>query len=329
MFTASKYGFTKRTKVMGINRNRSQRPINSGLMSQRFAKYWQLYLLLLPAMVYVFIFEYLPMYGVQIAFKDFRSSLGIWGSPWAGFKHFTRFVKYPQFMLLVWNTLSINLYSLAVGFPVPIILALLINEIHAGRFKKIVQMVTYAPHFISTVVICGMIMLFTNKNTGILNHIMSALGLGRTEFLTEPRWFKTVYVLSGVWQNAGWGTIIYLAVLAGVSPELVEAARIDGASRFQVIRHVNIPHLIPTVVILLIMRCGSLLSLGFEKVWLLQNPLNMDSSEIISTYVYKVGLQGAQFSYSSAIGFFNTIINLIFLITVNKISSKVSETSLW
>jgi putative aldouronate transport system permease protein len=314
---------------MGINGNRDQRPINSGLISQRVAKYWQLYLLLLPAAVYVFVFEYLPMYGVQIAFKDFRSSLGIWGSPWVGFKHFARFVKYPQFMLLVWNTLSINLYSLVVGFPVPVILALLINEIHAGKFKKVVQMVTYAPHFISTVVICGMIILFTNKNAGMLNHITSALGLGRTEFLVNPRWFKTVYVLSGIWQNAGWGTIIYLAVLAGVSPELVEAAKIDGASRFQVIRHVNIPHLIPTVVILLIMRCGSLLSLGFEKVWLLQNPLNMDSSEIISTYVYKVGLQGAQFSYSSAIGFFNTIINLIFLITVNKISSKVSETSLW
>jgi putative aldouronate transport system permease protein len=292
-------------------------------------KYGQLYLLLLPAMIYVFIFNYLPMYGIQIAFKDFRPSLGILGSPWTGLKHFIRFANYPYFRLLIWNTLSINLYSLAVGFPVPIILALLINEIRIKKFKKAVQMVTYAPHFISTVVICGMILLFTNKNTGMINHITAALGLGRTEFLSDPRWFKTVYVLSGVWQNAGWNTIIYLAVLSGVSPELVEAARIDGASRLQIIHHVNLPHIIPTVIILLILNCGSLLSLGFEKVWLLQNPLNLDASEIISTYIYKVGLQGSQFSYSTAIGLFNTAVNLVLLVLVNTISAKISETSLW
>jgi putative aldouronate transport system permease protein len=293
------------------------------------AKYWQYYLLLLPALVYIFIFNYIPMYGIQIAFKDYRAGLGIWGSPLAGLTHFKRFVTYPKFALLLWNTISINLYSLAVGFPVPIILALLINEIRHRFFKKFVQMVTYAPHFISTVVICGMIILFTNKNVGMINNLLEMIGCNRVSFMTESGLFKSVYVLSGVWQNAGWGTIIYLAVLSGVSLEQVEAARIDGANRLQVIWHINIPFLIPTVVVLLILNCGSLLSLGFEKVYLLQNPLNLDASEIISTYVYKVGLLGAQFSYSTAIGLFNTICNLILLITVNTISAKVGESSLW
>jgi putative aldouronate transport system permease protein len=269
------------------------------------------------------------MFGIQIAFKDFRPSLGIWGGPFAGFKHFIRFLRYPYFKLLVWNTISINLYSLALGFPLPILLALLINEIQGKGFKKTVQMVTYAPHFISTVVICGMILLFTNKSTGMINHLVAVFGFSRKEFLSDPRWFKSVYVISGIWQNAGWNTIIYLAVLSGVSPELVEAARIDGAGRLRIIWNVNVPHIVPTVIILLILNCGSLLSLGFEKVWLLQNPLNMDASEIISTYVYKVGLQGAQFSYSTAIGLFNTAVNLVLLITVNTLSSKLSETSLW
>jgi putative aldouronate transport system permease protein len=293
------------------------------------AKYWQYYLLLLPALIYIFIFNYMPMYGIQIAFKDYRAGLGIWGSPLSGLTHFKRFIMYPKFSMLLWNTISINLYSLAVGFPVPIILALFINEIHHRFFKKFVQIVTYAPHFISTVVICGMIILFTNKNVGMINNLLNIFGIERIGFMTEPGWFKTVYVLSGVWQNAGWGTIIYLAVLSGVSPELVEAARIDGANRFHIILHINIPFIIPTIIVLFILNCGNLLSLGFEKVYLLQNPLNLDSSEIISTYVYKVGLLGAQFSYSTAIGLFNTACNLILLIAVNTISAKVSKASLW
>ncbi len=292
-------------------------------------KYWQLYLLILPTILYVFIFNYIPMYGVQIALKDFRSSLGIWGSPWVGLKHFIRFINYPYFQTMMWNTLSINLYSLVVGFPMPILLALLINEIRVSKFKKLVQMVTYAPHFISTVVVCGMIILFTSKQTGMINHLISVLGFERIGFMSNPNWFKTVYVLSGVWQNTGWSTIIYLAVLSGVSPELVEAGRIDGASRFGIIRHINLPHILPTVIILLILNCGSLLNLGFEKVWLLQNPLNMDASEIIATYIYKVGLLGAQFSYSAAIGLFNTVINFVLLIAVNYTSKKFSDTSLW
>jgi putative aldouronate transport system permease protein len=230
---------------------------------------------------------------------------------------------------MVWNTFSISLYSLVAGFPAPILMALLINEIKWVRFKKTVQMVSYAPHFISTVVICGMIILFTSKNNGMINHLLAAIGLERIDFMTEPGWFKSVYVLSGIWQNTGWGTIIYLAALSGVSPELIEAARMDGANRLNTIRHVNLPHIMPTVIILLILNCGSLFSIGFEKVWLLQNPLNQDASEIIATYIYKVGLQGAQYSYSTAIGLFNTTINLVLLVLVNTFSGKFSQTSLW
>jgi putative aldouronate transport system permease protein len=230
---------------------------------------------------------------------------------------------------MIWNTLSINLYSLAVEFPAPILLALLINEVKNRHFKKIVQMITYAPHFISTVVVCSMILLFTNSDTGMINHLIGAFGFKPVEFMSEARWFKSIYVISGLWQHVGWNTIIYLAVLSGVSPELVEAAKIDGASRLRIIAHVNLPYLIPTVIILLILRCGSLIRLGFEKVWLLQNPLNLDTSEVISTYIYKVGLMGAQFSYSTAIGLFNTAVNLVLLIIVNTLASKLSETSLW
>jgi putative aldouronate transport system permease protein len=296
---------------------------------REIGKYMQLYILLIPAVVYVFIFSYVPLYGLQIAFKEFRPSLGIWGSPWSGLNHFSRFVQYPFFKTIIWNTLSINLYSLAVEFPAPILLALLINEVKNRNFKKLVQMITYAPHFVSTVVVCGMILLFTNSDTGMINHIIASIGFERVEFLSEARWFKSVYVLSGLWQHVGWNTIIYLAVLSGVSPELVEAAKIDGANRLRIIIHVNLPHIVPTVIILLILRCGSLISLGFEKVWLLQNPLNLDTSEVISTYIYKVGLMGAQFSYSTAIGLFNTVVNLVLLVIVNTLSARLSETSLW
>lgn len=290
---------------------------------------WQLYLFLLPAFAYVFIFNYMPMYGVQIAFKEFRTSLGIWGSSWVGLYNFRKFIEYPYFLRIVWNTLSINLYSLALGFPAPILLALLINEIRNTYFKKTVQMVTYAPHFISTVVICGMILLFLNEDHGFINQFIAIFGFERINFMSEPNWFSSIYVFSNVWQNVGWSTIIYLAALSGVDPEQIEAARIDGAHRLGIIRYINIPHLMPTIVILLILRCGSILSLGFEKVYLLQNPLNLEASEIISTYVYKVGLLNSQFSYSSAIGLFNNVVNLALLVGVNALSRHVSENSLW
>ena len=289
---------------------------------------WQMYVLVLPAMVYVFIYHYLPMYGVQIAFKDFRTSLGIWDSPWVGLKHFQKFINLPIFWTLIQNTLTITLYSLAT-FPLPVIFALMLNEVRSTHLKKTIQIVSYAPHFISTVVLCSMLTLFLNENTGVINSILSMLGLSRISFLTVPAYFPGVVVWSGVWQELGWNSIIFLAALAGVSPELVEAARIDGASRLQIIRHVNLPCILPTVVILLIMRCGSLLSLGFEKVFLLQNPLNLEASRIISTYTYELGLIGGQYSLSSAVGLFNTIVNVILLILVNFIANRLTEISLW
>lgn len=291
-------------------------------------RHWQLYLLVLPAVIYLLIYNYFPMYGLQIAFKNFRTSQGIWNSKWVGMKHFEKFVNLPIFWTLIRNTLTITLYSLAV-FPLPIIFALMLNEVRSARVKKGIQIVSYAPHFISTVVLCSMLSLFLNEGTGVLNSILAMLGLERVSFLTEPAYFSSVVVWSDVWQNLGWNSIIYLAALSSVSPELVEAARIDGASRLQIIRHVNLPCIFPTIVILLIMRCGSLLSLGFEKIFLLQNPLNMEVSRIISTYTYELGLLGGQYSLSAAVGLFNTVINVLMLTIVNGIAKKLTEVSLW
>jgi len=289
---------------------------------------WRLYVLLLPAMAYLFIFNYLPMYGLQIAFKDFRTSIGILGSPWVGLKHFERFVTFPNFWLIVTNTARLGLYALTT-FPCSILLALLINEITNLKFKKVVQMITYMPYFLSTVVICSMIILFFHRDTGFINKIIEILGGERKPFITIPEYFAHIFVWSGVWQGIGWGTIIYLASLSGVSPELIEAARVDGAHRVHVIWHINIPHLIPTVTILLILSCGGILSADFTKVLLLQNPLNLARSQVIATYVYEIGLQNAQFSYASAIGLFNTVVNVSLLLLVNLIARRVSEISLW
>lgn len=289
----------------------------------------QLYLFVLPAFLVTLIFSYIPMYGVIIAFKDFIPSLGIWGSPWVGFKHFQRFFDSYYFWDLIKNTLGISIYSLAVGFPLPIILALALNELKDGRFKKFTQTVTYAPNFISVVVVCGMVIAFLTPSTGIINHLLDFLGFERISFMTDPKWFKTVYVLSGVWQGTGWGSVIYLAALSGVDTQLHEAATVDGATRLQRIWYINIPTIIPTMVILLIMNVGSLMSMGYEKILLMQNALNMDSSNVIATFVYKQGLLDAQYSYASAVGLFNAAINAFLLIAVNKISRKVSETSLW
>lgn len=289
---------------------------------------WQMYVLVLPAFIYVLIFSYFPMYGLQIAFKNYRTGLGIQGSAWVGLKHFRKFVSLPIFFTLLRNTLTITLYSLAT-FPLPIIFSLMLNEVRRTSFKKTIQMASYAPHFISTVVLCSMLTLFLSESSGVLNSLLGLLGIPPTDFLSHPAYFPSIVVWSGVWQELGWNSIIFLAALSGVSPELIEAARIDGASRIQIIRHVNLPTILPTVVILLIMRCGSLLSLGFEKIYLLQNALNLDASRIISTYVYELGLLGGQFSLSSAIGLFNTVVNVILLLIVNAITKKLTDISLW
>lgn len=290
---------------------------------------YQLYLLLLPALLYILIFHYWPMYGVQIAFRDYRASLGFWQSPWVGMKHFTRFFQAPNFLQLLTNTLGLSLYSLVAGFPVPIILAIMLNEVRSTPFKRSVQTIIYAPHFISTVVMCGMIVMFLNPERGIINHLVALLGGPRLDYMTKPEWFKTIYVLSGIWQNAGWGTVIYFAALSTVDPQIVEAAMIDGANRLQKIWFIDLPAIAPTIIILLVLNIGGLLSVGFEKVLLLQNELNMKSADVISTYVYRIGLLGGQFSYSSAIGLFNSVVNFVLLLLANGISRRVSETSLW
>lgn len=295
----------------------------------RVFRNWELYVFIAPAFFYFLIFSYGPMYGIQIAFKNFIPTKGILGSPWVGFDHFTRFFNSYYFWDLLWNTLSLSLYDLAVGFPIPIILALAFNEVKNGYFKRTVQTVTYAPHFISMVVMAGMIITFLSPSSGILIHLIEKLGFDAPQFLTDPRWFKTMYVFSGVWQSAGWGTIIYLAALSGVDPQLHEAAIIDGASRFQRVRHINIPTLIPTMTILLILNMGNLFGVGFEKILLLQNSLNMESSDVISTFVYRSGLVDAQYSFSTAVGLFNSVINAVLLIVVNQIVRRTSENSLW
>ncbi|PWU67301.1 ABC transporter permease [Gracilibacillus dipsosauri] len=297
--------------------------------NRKIIQNWQLYIFILPALLYFIIFHYVPMYGIQIAFKDYVPSLGFLGSEWVGLKHFERFFDSYYFWDLLKNTLGISIYELIVGFPLPILLALLLNEAKDGIYKRTVQTVTYAPHFISVVVISGMIIAFLSPTTGIINHIIQFFGLEPIAFMSDPAWFKTVYVLSGVWQSTGWGTIIYLAALSGVDPQQHEAAIVDGASRFQRIIYINIPTLVPTMIILLIMNLGNIMALGFEKILLLQNPLNMESSNVIATFVYQAGLLDAQYSFAAAVGLFNAVINAILLIAVNQIARKTSETSLW
>jgi putative aldouronate transport system permease protein len=292
------------------------------------ARHWQLYLLILPAVVYLFIFGYMPIYGVQIAFRDYTAKGGITGSEWVGLEHIIKFIKYPNFWDLIKNTLTISIYSL-LTFPLPIIFALMLNELKNQKFKKFVQMITYMPHFLSVVVVCSMLTQFFNQRHGVINTVIEFFGGTRTDFLTMPEYFADLFVWSGVWQSLGWSAIIYIAALSGIPPELVEAARIDGANRLQVIRHVNIPWIIPTIVIMLILSCGSILSVGADKVLLLQNSLNLSTSQVISTYVYEVGINGGLFSYSSAIGLFNNVVNIILLMIVNTISKKVTDNGLW
>lgn len=290
---------------------------------------WDLYLLISPVIAYFIIFYYLPLYGVQIAFKDFSAVKGIWDSPWVGLKHFNRFFDSYYFWRLIKNTLGIGLYQLAVGFPVPIILALMINEVRSTKFKRTVQTVTYAPHFLSTVVMVGMLVIFLSPTTGLVNQVIRLLGGEPIAFMQEPGWFKTVYVFSDVWQQMGWGSIIYLAALTGIDPQLHEAAKVDGASKLRRIWHINLPGIRPTITILLILSMGSIVSVGFEKIFLMQNEINNESSDVIATYVYRSGILGAQYSFSTAVGLFNSIINFILLITVNYAAKKAQGTVLW
>ena len=288
-----------------------------------------LYVLLFPSIILLIMFAYIPMLGLVIAFKDYSPANGILNSPWAGFKYFTQFFNSVQFGTTMMNTLKISIYSILVGFPLPILLALLCNQLRAGKFKKVFQVTTYLPHFISTMVMCGIIILFLSPNSGLIANIFKSLGWTMPNLLSKPESFAGVYVWSDVWQHIGWDSIIYLAALSAIDPTYYEAATMDGASRIQKILNIDLPLLLPTAMILLILRAGSLLSIGFEKVLLLQNPLNLAGSEVISTYVYKVGMQNFQYSYSTAIGLFNTVVNLIILLSVNWFSKRYTKTGLF
>lgn len=288
-----------------------------------------LYVLLFPSIILLIMFAYIPMFGLVIAFKDYSPANGILNSPWAGFKYFTQFFNSVQFGTTMMNTLKISIYSILVGFPLPILLALLCNQIRTGKFKKVFQVTTYLPHFISTMVMCGMIILFLSPNSGLIANIFKSLGWTMPNLLSKPDSFAGVYVWSDVWQHIGWDSIIYLAALSAIDPTYYEAATMDGASRMQKILNIDLPLLLPTAMILLILRAGSLLSIGFEKVLLLQNPLNLAGSEVISTYVYKVGMLNFQYSYSTAIGLFNTVVNLIILLSVNWFSKRYTKTGLF
>lgn len=289
----------------------------------------QLYSLLIPGVVFIFIFCYVPMYGAQIAFRDFSFRKGYWGSEWVGMKHFARYVTSSNFWPLMGNTLGISVYSLLAGFPIPVLLAFLLNELRSQKYKKTVQMVTYIPHFISTVAICSMITLFMDRSTGVINRLIVLMGGEAKAFLAEPRYFKTIYVLTGVWQEMGWGTIIYLAALSAVDPQMMEAATIDGANRLQKIWYINLPSIWPTICVMLILQIGSMLNVGYEKILLLQNNLNMEASDVISTYVYRLGIKDAQYSYTTAIGLFNSVVNVVLLLTSNWTIKRLSGTSLF
>ncbi|MCI9573364.1 MAG: sugar ABC transporter permease [Lachnospiraceae bacterium] len=296
---------------------------------RRIGRCWQLYVLMLPALVYIVLFAYKPMYGILIAFKDFSMKKGILASPWVGFKNFERLFSSYWFPIILKNTLTISLLSLVIGFPIPIILALLLNEVRSNKFRSMVQTFSYAPHFISMVVMCGMVAMFLSPTTGVVNKLLNALGMESVFFMQEAGLFKWVYVLSGVWQGTGWSSVIYFAALSGVDKSLLEAADMDGATRLQKIWHVNLPVILPTILVMLILQCGSLLSVGYEKAYLLQTSSNLTGSEIISTYVYKVGLVQSDFSFSTAAGLFNTVVNCIILISANQLSKKVAKTGLF
>lgn len=287
-----------------------------------------LYLLLLPSAILLFCFAYIPMYGIVMAFKDYSPALGIMDSPWVGLKHFKQYFDSYQFGITLKNTLVLSLYGMVVGFPLPIALALMCNQIRNLAFKKVFQVVTYLPHFISTMVMCGLILIFLSPSTGLLANFFGLFGMDIPNFMASVTSFKHVYVWSDIWQHLGWDSIIYLAALSAIDPTYYEAATIDGASTMQKIKYIDLPLIMSTALVLLILRSGSILGIGFEKVFLLQNTQNALGSEIISTYVYKIGMKSFQYSLSTAIGLFNTVVNLTVLLSVNWIAKKTTDTSL-
>ena len=307
------------------------RPTARRWFKKRILAHWQLLALLLIPLAWYIIFCYVPMFGVQLAFKNYKVKLGIWDSPWADplLRHFSRYFSSYYAWSTIWNTLAINLGCLAIGFPAPIILALMLNEINSLRFRKVLQNITYIPYFLSIVVVVSMLKLFTDQRYGVFNMMLQALGMKALPLMESEKYFRPLYVLSNVWQNMGWNAIIYIAALAGVDSALYEAATVDGASRWQKIIHVSLPCILPTIVTMFILRIGQLMTIGFEKALLMQNDLNIGTSEIISTLVYKNGIQKSDYSYATAVGLMNSVVNLILIVTANTVCRKTLDQSLW
>jgi len=316
-------------KVTKINISSIDTPGLQRRSLKQLKKSTGLYILLFPTLLYVIVFLYLPMYGVIIAFKNYSPTLGIWGSKWVGLKHLIDFVTAYNFKQLLTNTLTLSIYGFAVGFPTAIIFALILHYSVSVRLKKVVQTISFAPHFISTVIMVGMLQVFLADQSGLVNVILKTLGFKPIRFLGIAPLFKHVYVWSDVWQHTGWNAIIYLAALTNVDPSLHEAAIIDGADKVKRIWYIDIPAIIPTIITLLLLGIGNIMSIGFEKAFLMQNNLNIQASEIIATHVYKIGLLGAQFSFSTAVGLFNSVINFILLITVNTLSKRTIGRGIW
>lgn len=298
------------------------------IIKKDFAKNKNIYFLFIPVLVFYIVFQYFPIYGLTLAFKDFSPVRGILGSPWVGFDNFRRFFNSVYFGTILKNTLIISTYEIIFGFPAPIIFALLLNEVRNTFFKRTIQTVTYLPHFISTMVICGMILDFSLKG-GLFNDLIAFFGGQRSDLLMQANMFRPIYIASGIWQGIGWGSIIYLSALTSIDPELYEAAYIDGANRFRQVLHITIPGIIPTITILLILKIGGLMSVGFEKIFLLYNPTTYGVADVISTFNYRKGLVDNDYSFSTAVGLFNSAINIVLLIMANTISKKVNENSLW
>jgi ABC-type polysaccharide transport system, permease component len=305
---------------------------NDGRLARRLTPWtrnWQLYLLLLPAIAYLIVFKYVPMYGVQIAFRKYTAVNGIAGSQWVGLKHFEAFFNSYQFNRVLINTIVLSVYELLLGFPLPIILALMLNQIRSARSKAVLENIFYIPHFISIVVLVGMVNVFFGYSSGFVNNVAAMLGGERVDYIGKAAAFRHLYVFSGIWKNAGWNAIIYLAALSGIDPGLYEAATIDGASRIRKMISIELPGILPVIVMMFVMGMGNIMSVGFEKAYLMQNALNSSTSEIIATYVYKVGLLQVKYDYSAAVGLFNNVINIVLLVSANTISRRLTENSLW
>lgn len=303
-------------------------PANQSRLGRALRRYWMIYLMAVPVLLYYIVFHYLPMFGIVVAFQDFRVTRGFFGSKWVGFRNFIQFFESPYAWTTTRNTLSISIYGLIFAFPAPILLALMLNEVRSARFKKSVQTITYMPHFISLVIICALVIDFCSTR-GLINTVITQLGGKPINFMNEPKWFYPIYIVSGIWQHTGWDSIIYLAALSAIDPELYEAATSDGAGRLRRMWHVTLPGISATITILLILRIGSLMSVGFEKIILLYTPATYETADTISTYVYRRGLSDGKYSFASAVGLMNSVVNFILLIAADRFSKKIGQTGLF